>query len=175
MVYAGMLADAIEGRAASEVLNGHHGNWAGAIGKIAAGSWRGKTRHQIQASGYVAHSLEASLWSLAQRRYILGATPQTSAPRASVIKIVILAPRARATRAPSRRPWPRRFVSRSHPDFGKPIPGYAFSPNSPLPDPTAACGVVEILVPVNLVKTENFCGRQETSSPGTALRTNQSK
>jgi ADP-ribosyl-[dinitrogen reductase] hydrolase len=29
-----------------------------------AGSWRGKHRDQVKASGYVAHSLEASLWSV---------------------------------------------------------------------------------------------------------------
>jgi hypothetical protein len=29
-----------------------------------AGSWRGKERNHVQASGYVAHSLEASLWSV---------------------------------------------------------------------------------------------------------------
>lgn len=66
VVYAEMLADAIEGRLVSEVLLGHKADWAGAIGKIAAGSWRGKPRQQIRASGYVAHSLEASLWSVAR-------------------------------------------------------------------------------------------------------------
>lgn len=66
VVYAEMLADAIEGRPVSAVLQGHQGNWAGAVAKIAAGSWRGKPRHQIRASGYVAHSLEASLWSVAR-------------------------------------------------------------------------------------------------------------
>lgn len=66
VVYAEMLADAIEGRPITEVLHGPMGDWAGAIAKIAAGSWRGKLRHQIRASGYVAHSLEASLWSVAR-------------------------------------------------------------------------------------------------------------
>lgn len=66
VVYAEMLADAIEGWPVSEVLHGPMGDWAGAIAKIAAGSWRGKQRHQIRASGYVAHSLEASLWSVVQ-------------------------------------------------------------------------------------------------------------
>ena len=65
-MYAEMLADAIEGRPASEVLRGPDGNWAGAIAKIATGSWCGKPRHRIRASGYVAHSLEASLWSVAR-------------------------------------------------------------------------------------------------------------
>lgn len=35
------------------------------INTILAGSWRGKKRHEIQSSGYVAHSLEASLWCVA--------------------------------------------------------------------------------------------------------------
>jgi ADP-ribosyl-[dinitrogen reductase] hydrolase len=66
IVYAEMLADAIEGQPVSAVLQGRQGNWAGAVAKIAARSWRGKLRHQIRASGYVAHSLEASLWSVAR-------------------------------------------------------------------------------------------------------------
>lgn len=49
-------------RTASEVLLGRKADWTGAIAKIAAGSWRGKPRHQIRASGYLAYSLEASLW-----------------------------------------------------------------------------------------------------------------
>lgn len=32
------------------------------IAAIAQGSWRGKSREQIQSSGYVVHSLEAALW-----------------------------------------------------------------------------------------------------------------
>ena len=40
--------------------------YAGAIAPIMAGSWRGKSRTDIRASGYVAHSLEASLWSVAR-------------------------------------------------------------------------------------------------------------
>ena len=66
VVYAEMLADAIEGQPVSAVLNGQQTDWAGTITKIATGSWRGKPRHQIRASGYVAHSLEASLWSVAR-------------------------------------------------------------------------------------------------------------
>ena len=38
--------------------------FAGALGPILAGSWRGKYRTAIRATGYVAHSLEASLWSV---------------------------------------------------------------------------------------------------------------
>lgn len=36
------------------------------IASIVAGSWRGKTRDEIDSSGYVAHSLEAALWCVAQ-------------------------------------------------------------------------------------------------------------
>jgi ADP-ribosyl-[dinitrogen reductase] hydrolase len=64
VAYAEVLADAIEGRGRSEVLKPRPGPYTGAIGPIMAGSWRGKPRKQIHASGYVAHSLEAALWSV---------------------------------------------------------------------------------------------------------------
>lgn len=64
VAYAGMLADAIEGRPRSEVLRARHEAFAGSIAGIMAGSWRGKARGAIRASGYVAHALEASLWSV---------------------------------------------------------------------------------------------------------------
>ena len=64
VTYAGLLADAIEGRPRSEILRDRSDHFAGAIGPIMAGSWRGKRREAIHASGYVAHSLEASLWSV---------------------------------------------------------------------------------------------------------------
>jgi ADP-ribosyl-[dinitrogen reductase] hydrolase len=64
VTFAEVLADAIEGRPRSEVLRDRAGPYAGAIGSIMAGSWRGKQRNQIRASGYVAHSLEASLWAV---------------------------------------------------------------------------------------------------------------
>ena len=64
VVYAEMIADAIEGRPRSEVLASHVGPWSGAIGPIAKGSWRGKPRGDVSASGYVAHAMEAALWSV---------------------------------------------------------------------------------------------------------------
>jgi len=64
VVWAEMLADAIEGAPRSVVLRSRHGDYAGAIASIAGGSWRGKARDAIRASGYVAHSMEASLWSV---------------------------------------------------------------------------------------------------------------
>jgi ADP-ribosyl-[dinitrogen reductase] hydrolase len=64
VVYAEMIADAIEGRPRSEVLAGPGGPRSGAIGPIIEGAWRGKPRPAVSASGYVAHALEAALWSV---------------------------------------------------------------------------------------------------------------
>ena len=64
VAYSEILADAIEGRPRSEVLRPLMTDWAGKISGIIAGSWRGKPRGQINASGYVAHALEASLWAV---------------------------------------------------------------------------------------------------------------
>lgn len=66
VAYAEAIADAIEGVKRSELLRNRVEPYAGAIGPIMAGSWRGKRRRNIRASGYVAHSLEASLWSVAR-------------------------------------------------------------------------------------------------------------
>jgi len=62
--FAETLADAIEGRPRSEVLRIRAEPLAGQISAIMGGCWRGKPRDAIRASGYVAHSLEASLWSV---------------------------------------------------------------------------------------------------------------
>ncbi len=64
VAYAEVLADAIAGQPRSQVLRRREDSYAGAIGGILAGSWRGKARTKIRASGYVAHALEASLWSV---------------------------------------------------------------------------------------------------------------
>ena len=66
VAYAEVLADAIAGAKRSEVLRSREEAFAGKITPIMAGSWRGKARDNIRASGYVAHSLEASLWSVAR-------------------------------------------------------------------------------------------------------------
>jgi ADP-ribosyl-[dinitrogen reductase] hydrolase len=66
VAYAEVLADAIAGMPRDAVLAPRDGDYAGAIGAIMAGSWRGKARDQIASSGYVAHSLEAALWSVAR-------------------------------------------------------------------------------------------------------------
>lgn len=66
VAYAEVLADAIAGAKRSEVLRSRGEAFAGKIGTIMAGSWRGKARDEIRASGYVAHALEASLWRVAR-------------------------------------------------------------------------------------------------------------
>ncbi len=60
--FAEILADAISGRDKVETLRPRPGPYAGAIGAILAGSWKGKERRSIRSSGYVAHSLEAFIW-----------------------------------------------------------------------------------------------------------------
>lgn len=62
IAYAEVLADAIAGYPRSQVLRVRDYPYAGAIGAIMGGSWRGKRRDQISSTGYVAHSLEAALW-----------------------------------------------------------------------------------------------------------------
>jgi ADP-ribosyl-[dinitrogen reductase] hydrolase len=62
VAYAEMLADAISGMSAHEVLTAARRSDAPAIDAIVRGSWRGKLRRDIRSSGYVAHSLEAALW-----------------------------------------------------------------------------------------------------------------
>ena len=60
--YAEALADAIEGRPRSLALGPRQG-FCGDVDRVSAGSWRGKARPDINASGYVVHSLEAALWA----------------------------------------------------------------------------------------------------------------
>ena len=64
VAFAEMLADAIEGRPMSDVLRVRSDDFAGRISEVMKGSWRGKQRQPICASGYVAHTLEAALWSV---------------------------------------------------------------------------------------------------------------
>lgn len=64
VAYAGVIADAIDGKPRHEVLAPRRAEYAGKVARIMAGSWRGKLRHNVESSGYVAHSLEAALWSI---------------------------------------------------------------------------------------------------------------
>jgi ADP-ribosyl-[dinitrogen reductase] hydrolase len=67
LIFADMLADAIAGRPAYEVLRSRVGDFAGKISDIASGlTWRGKHRDQIRGTGYVVDSLNASLWAVSR-------------------------------------------------------------------------------------------------------------
>lgn len=70
---AEMMADAIAGRPVEEFVRGGEGPYAGAIGSILEGSWRGKQRDQLGSSGYVAHSLETAVWCLATQKTFMEA------------------------------------------------------------------------------------------------------
>jgi ADP-ribosyl-[dinitrogen reductase] hydrolase len=79
VAYAELLADAIAGERTmdfvlepqrlAKVAGYDHWSWrpklyAENIEAVLSGSWRGKARSDIRASGYVVHSLEAALWSV---------------------------------------------------------------------------------------------------------------
>lgn len=64
--YAAMLAEAVQGKPLDAVLSRDGSGLSGRIAGIISGSWRGKRRAEIRATGYVAHSLEAALWSVAR-------------------------------------------------------------------------------------------------------------
>ena len=73
-LFSVMLYKALHGASKSEILDGDEKTWkhppyGGAIPltpnvrDIAKGSYKTKVREQIQSSGYVIHTLEASLWA----------------------------------------------------------------------------------------------------------------
>ena len=65
--FAIMLTDAIGGTAKADVLaRAGRTEAAGEIGEVLSGRWQGKERADIRASGYVAHTLEATLWCVAR-------------------------------------------------------------------------------------------------------------
>ena len=64
--FAELLADAISGRPRRDVLAPRSFDGAPAIAKIVSGSWRGRARKDIHSSGYVVHTLEAAMWSVAR-------------------------------------------------------------------------------------------------------------
>lgn len=61
VAFAGLLSAIIEGSSPADALAALP-NPGGEVGRVMAGSWRSKDRHQIASSGYVIHSLEAALW-----------------------------------------------------------------------------------------------------------------
>ena len=64
--FAGLLADAISGIPWRDVLAPRAFEGTRAIAQVLAGSWRGRARNGIQSSGYVVHTLEAAIWSVAR-------------------------------------------------------------------------------------------------------------
>ena len=64
--FAELLADAIAGTPRAKVLAPKEFEGAEAIDRIMAGGWRGRPRNEIRSSGYVVHTLEAALWSVAR-------------------------------------------------------------------------------------------------------------
>jgi ADP-ribosyl-[dinitrogen reductase] hydrolase len=64
VTFAGLLSEAIAGEPRSEVMRRRDERLAGKIRSIMGGSWRGKSRDEVSSTGYVAHSLEAALWSV---------------------------------------------------------------------------------------------------------------
>lgn len=71
--FAALLADAIAGKSRVDVLAPRPFDGATEIKRILAGSWRGKPREEISSSGYVAHTMEAALWSVARTSDFRGA------------------------------------------------------------------------------------------------------
>ena len=64
--FAGLLANAIAGVPRADVLAPREFESAEAIARIMAGGWRGRPRNEIRSSGYVVHTLEAAIWSVAR-------------------------------------------------------------------------------------------------------------
>ena len=64
--FAELLADAIAGTPRAALLAPRPFEGAPAVAGIMAGSWRGRARNEIRSSGYVVHTLEAALWSVAR-------------------------------------------------------------------------------------------------------------
>ena len=64
--FAELLADAIDGSPRPALLAPRRFEGAPGIAGIVAGSWRGRKREEIHSSGYVVHTLEAALWSVAR-------------------------------------------------------------------------------------------------------------
>ncbi len=64
--FSGLLREAILGGDKAAVLAPRIWDGHAAVRAVAGGSWRGKKRAEIQASGYVIHTLEAALWAVGQ-------------------------------------------------------------------------------------------------------------
>ena len=65
-VFAELLAEAIAGTPRADLLARRTFEGAPAVARVMAGSWRGRPRDRIRSSGYVVHTLEAAIWSVAR-------------------------------------------------------------------------------------------------------------
>ena len=65
-VFAELLAEAIAGSPRADLLARRPFEGAPAVARVMAGSWRGRPRNRIRSSGYVVHTLEAAIWSVAR-------------------------------------------------------------------------------------------------------------
>jgi len=63
-LFASILYNALSGMDKEQVLFEHHETTTDSpvIREILGGSYKGKTKDQLQGTGYVVHSLEAALW-----------------------------------------------------------------------------------------------------------------
>ena len=66
VAFADLLADAISGKPRWAVIAPRSFEGAPEIAEILGGSWRGRARDEIRSSGYVVHTLEAAIWSVAR-------------------------------------------------------------------------------------------------------------
>ena len=64
--FAELLAEAIAGSPRADLLARRPFEGAPAVARVMAGSWRGRPRNRIRSSGYVVHTLEAAIWSVAR-------------------------------------------------------------------------------------------------------------
>ena len=64
--FAELLADAIAGTPRADLLSPRGFKGEPAIAQIMGGSWRGRARDTLRSSGYVVHTLEAAIWSVAR-------------------------------------------------------------------------------------------------------------
>ena len=64
--FAMILQAALSGQRFEVASSAARGVGAGAVQAVFNGSWRDKTRQNIASSGYVVHSLEASLWCVSR-------------------------------------------------------------------------------------------------------------
>ena len=64
--FAGLLVYSIGGAGKEQVLAPRAFTGDPAVEEVVAGSWKTKSRESIRSSGYVVHTLEAALWSVAR-------------------------------------------------------------------------------------------------------------